>query len=136
MLNVTHRSRSFQITNHHSRMPLRVFLHQLSGILLFSSMPELLSSFSCKFSSFSPFQNSIEWELDQPWFTGQSDGQHRVEVAIEDAKVDLWRRPQSARVRRVKALVVDDLRRRSRPNLMWERLNHGMKELQFSCSRT
>nr|GEU51497.1 UDP-glucose:glycoprotein glucosyltransferase [Tanacetum cinerariifolium] len=40
------------------------------------------------------------------------------------------RRPQSAPVRRVKALVVDGLRRRGRPKLRWgDRVKHDMKEL-------
>ncbi|GKC74911.1 hypothetical protein Tco_1120794, partial [Tanacetum coccineum] len=39
------------------------------------------------------------------------------------------RRLQSASARRVKALVVYGLRRRSRPNVRWEdRLKHDMKE--------
>ncbi|GKA93346.1 hypothetical protein Tco_0815332, partial [Tanacetum coccineum] len=46
------------------------------------------------------------------------------------------RRPQSAPVRRVEALVVDDVRRRSRPNLMWERLNHDLKEHLLSEDMT
>nr|GEU65796.1 retrovirus-related Pol polyprotein LINE-1 [Tanacetum cinerariifolium] len=49
---------------------------------------------------------------------------------IKNAKVDLWRRPQSSPVRRVEALVVDGLRRRGRPKLRWEdRVKHDMKEL-------
>nr|GEU99073.1 ataxia telangiectasia mutated family protein [Tanacetum cinerariifolium] len=55
---------------------------------------------------------------------------------IKNAKVDLWwfghvkRRPQSAPVRRVKALVVDGLRRKGRPKLRWvDRVKHDMKEL-------
>ncbi|GJT88787.1 hypothetical protein Tco_1070504 [Tanacetum coccineum] len=40
------------------------------------------------------------------------------------------RRPQSTPVRRVEALVVDDLSRRGRPKLRWEdRVKHDMKEL-------
>ncbi|GJX24994.1 reverse transcriptase domain-containing protein [Tanacetum coccineum] len=43
------------------------------------------------------------------------------------------RRPQSAPVRRVKALVVDILRRRGRPKVRWEdRVKHDMKELLLS----
>ncbi|GJX76077.1 hypothetical protein Tco_0322888 [Tanacetum coccineum] len=42
-------------------------------------------------------------------------------------------RPQSAPVRRVEALVVDDLRRRGRLKLRWEdRVKHDMKELLLS----
>ncbi|GJS24790.1 hypothetical protein Tco_0453422 [Tanacetum coccineum] len=44
------------------------------------------------------------------------------------------RRPPSAPVRRVKALVVDGLRRRGRPKLRWEdRVKHDMKS--FACPR-
>nr|GEV86685.1 hypothetical protein [Tanacetum cinerariifolium] len=47
------------------------------------------------------------------------------------------RRPQSAPVRRVKALVVEGLRRRGRPKLRWEdRVNHDMKELLLSEDMT
>ncbi|GJX67627.1 retrovirus-related pol polyprotein LINE-1 [Tanacetum coccineum] len=43
------------------------------------------------------------------------------------------RRPQSAPVRRVESLVVDELRRRGRPKLRWEdRVKHNMKELLLS----
>ncbi|GKC84369.1 reverse transcriptase domain-containing protein, partial [Tanacetum coccineum] len=56
---------------------------------------------------------------------------------IKNAKVDLWRRPQSAPVRRVKALVVDILRRRGRPKVRWEdRVKHDMKELLLSEDMT
>ncbi|GKE10022.1 hypothetical protein Tco_1413573 [Tanacetum coccineum] len=42
------------------------------------------------------------------------------------------RRPQSALVRRVEALVVDGLRRRGRPKLRWEdRVKHDMNEEGF-----
>ncbi|GJV91301.1 hypothetical protein Tco_1539114 [Tanacetum coccineum] len=71
---------------------------------------------------------------------------NRMEVA--DAKVDSvmregqlrWfghvrRRPQSAPVRRVEALVVDGMRRRGRPKLRWEdRVKLDMKE-PYSCPR-
>nr|GEY00107.1 phosphoserine phosphatase, chloroplastic [Tanacetum cinerariifolium] len=47
------------------------------------------------------------------------------------------RRPQSAPVRRVEALVVDELRRRGRPKLRWEdRVKHDMKELLLSEDMT
>nr|GEU53273.1 ataxia telangiectasia mutated family protein [Tanacetum cinerariifolium] len=55
----------------------------------------------------------------------------------KNAKVDLWRRPQSALVRRVEALVVDGLRRRGRPKLRWEdRVKHDMKKLLLSEDMT
>ncbi|GJX21405.1 cell division control protein 6 homolog B-like protein [Tanacetum coccineum] len=47
------------------------------------------------------------------------------------------RRPQSTPVRRVGALVVDDLRRRGRPKLRWEdRVKHDMKEVLLSEDMT
>ncbi|GKD81900.1 hypothetical protein Tco_1348739 [Tanacetum coccineum] len=47
------------------------------------------------------------------------------------------RRPQSAPVRRVESLVVDGLRRRGRPKLMWEdRVKHDIKELLLSEDMT
>ena len=47
------------------------------------------------------------------------------------------RRPQSAPVRKVAALVVDGVRRRGRPNLRWEdRLKLDMKELRLSEDMT
>nr|GEU99877.1 putative zinc finger, BED-type [Tanacetum cinerariifolium] len=43
------------------------------------------------------------------------------------------RRPQSARIRRVEALLVDGLRIRGRPKLRWEdRVKHDMKDLLLS----
>nr|GEU95336.1 ARID DNA-binding domain-containing protein [Tanacetum cinerariifolium] len=55
------------------------------------------------------------------------DGRSR---GIKNAKVDVWRRPQSSPVRRVEALVVDDLRRRGRPKLRWEdKVKHDMEEI-------
>ncbi|GJV92459.1 hypothetical protein Tco_1540272 [Tanacetum coccineum] len=49
----------------------------------------------------------------------------------------LRRRPQSAPVRRVEAMVVDGLRRRGKPKLRWEdRLKHDMKELVLSEDMT
>ncbi|GJZ79728.1 hypothetical protein Tco_0644565 [Tanacetum coccineum] len=47
------------------------------------------------------------------------------------------RRPQSAPVRRVEALVVDGLRRRGRPKLRWEdRVKLDMKEILLSEDMT
>ncbi|GJS94114.1 hypothetical protein Tco_0801082 [Tanacetum coccineum] len=47
------------------------------------------------------------------------------------------KRPQSAQVRRVEVLVVDGLRRRGRPKLMWEdRVKHDIKELLLSEDMT
>ncbi|GJR68277.1 hypothetical protein Tco_0014342 [Tanacetum coccineum] len=47
------------------------------------------------------------------------------------------RRPQSTPVRRVEALVVDDLRRRGRPKLRWEdRVTYDMKEILLSEDMT
>ncbi|GJY18037.1 hypothetical protein Tco_0389528, partial [Tanacetum coccineum] len=47
------------------------------------------------------------------------------------------RRPQSTPVRRVGALVVDDLRRRGIPKLRWEdRVKHDMKEVLLSEDMT
>nr|GFC05145.1 E3 ubiquitin-protein ligase KEG [Tanacetum cinerariifolium] len=47
------------------------------------------------------------------------------------------RRPKSALVRRVEALVVDGLRRRGRPKLRWEdRVKHDMNELLLSEDMT
>ncbi|GKF20328.1 hypothetical protein Tco_0068966 [Tanacetum coccineum] len=47
------------------------------------------------------------------------------------------RRPQSAPVRRVEALVVDGLRRRGRPKLRWEDIvKLDMKELLLSEDMT
>nr|GEU39134.1 hypothetical protein [Tanacetum cinerariifolium] len=47
------------------------------------------------------------------------------------------RRPQSAPVRRVEALVVDGVRRRGRPKLRWEdRVKHDLKELLLSENMT
>ncbi|GKD10983.1 hypothetical protein Tco_1190668 [Tanacetum coccineum] len=47
------------------------------------------------------------------------------------------RRPQSALVKRVEALVVDGLRRRVRPKLRWEdRLKLDIKELLLSEDKT
>nr|GEX20146.1 hypothetical protein [Tanacetum cinerariifolium] len=55
---------------------------------------------------------------------------------IENAEVDL-RRPQSAPVRRVEAMVVEGSRRMSRPKLRWEdRLKMDMKELRLSEDMT
>ncbi|GKD43590.1 hypothetical protein Tco_1268235, partial [Tanacetum coccineum] len=56
---------------------------------------------------------------------------------IKNAKVDLWRRPQPAPVRRVEYLVVDGLRRRGRPKLRWvDRIKQDMKELLLSEDMT
>ncbi|GJR25441.1 hypothetical protein Tco_1101673 [Tanacetum coccineum] len=56
---------------------------------------------------------------------------------IENVKVDLWRRLQSAPVRRVEALVVDGLRRKGRTKLRWEdRLTQDMKDLLLSEDMT
>ncbi|GKA34606.1 hypothetical protein Tco_0721035 [Tanacetum coccineum] len=64
---------------------------------------------------------------------------------IENAKVDLWlrwfghvkRRPQSAPVRRVEALLVDGLSRRGRPKLRWEdKVKKDMKDLLLSEDMT
>nr|GEZ52785.1 hypothetical protein [Tanacetum cinerariifolium] len=64
---------------------------------------------------------------------------------IENAEVDLrlrWfghvkRRPQSAPVRRVEAMVVEGWGRRSRPKLRWEdKLKMDMKELRLSKDMT
>ncbi|GJX73614.1 hypothetical protein Tco_0312209, partial [Tanacetum coccineum] len=47
------------------------------------------------------------------------------------------RRPQTASVRRVKALFVDGVRRRGRPKIRWEdRLKQDMKELLLSEDMT
>ncbi|GJZ67530.1 hypothetical protein Tco_0630770 [Tanacetum coccineum] len=47
------------------------------------------------------------------------------------------RRPQTAPVRRVEALLVDSSRRRGRPKLRWEdRLKQDMKELLLSEDMT
>ncbi|GKG28370.1 hypothetical protein Tco_0406697 [Tanacetum coccineum] len=47
------------------------------------------------------------------------------------------RRPQTAPVRRVEALVVEGSRRRGRPKLRWEdRLKMDMKELRLSEDMT
>ncbi|GJU09116.1 hypothetical protein Tco_1125546 [Tanacetum coccineum] len=47
------------------------------------------------------------------------------------------RRPHTAPVRRVEALLVDGLRRRGRPKLRWEdRLKQDMKELLLSEDMT
>ncbi|GJS42415.1 retrovirus-related pol polyprotein LINE-1 [Tanacetum coccineum] len=47
------------------------------------------------------------------------------------------RRPQSAPVRRVKAIVIDSVRRRGRPKFMWEdRLKTDLKELLLSEDMT
>ncbi|GJU67918.1 hypothetical protein Tco_1254177 [Tanacetum coccineum] len=69
--------------------------------------------------------------------------QLEVESIINKMRVRLrWfghvrRRPQSAPVRRVEALVVDGLRRRGRPKLRWEdRVKHDMKELLLSEDMT
>ncbi|GJR50518.1 retrovirus-related pol polyprotein LINE-1 [Tanacetum coccineum] len=49
----------------------------------------------------------------------------------------LKRRPQTAPVRRVEAMVVDDSRRRGRPKLRWEdRLKQDLKELRLSEDMT
>ncbi|GJZ95526.1 hypothetical protein Tco_0667860 [Tanacetum coccineum] len=49
----------------------------------------------------------------------------------------LKRRPQTAPVRRVEAMVVDGSRRRGRPKLRWEdRLKQDMKELRLSEDMT
>ncbi|GKA72708.1 hypothetical protein Tco_0778924 [Tanacetum coccineum] len=49
----------------------------------------------------------------------------------------LKRRPQTAPVRRVKAMVVDGSRRRGRPKLRWEdRLKQDLKELRLSGDMT
>ncbi|GKA25714.1 hypothetical protein Tco_0711823 [Tanacetum coccineum] len=56
---------------------------------------------------------------------------------FENVKVDLWRRLQSALVRRVEALVVEGLRRKGRPKLRWEdRLTQDMKDLLLSEDMT
>ncbi|GKF43593.1 hypothetical protein Tco_0130145 [Tanacetum coccineum] len=47
------------------------------------------------------------------------------------------RRPQSATIMRVEAMVVDGLRRKGRPKLRWEdRVKHDMKELLLSEDMT
>nr|GFA20824.1 putative cytochrome P450 [Tanacetum cinerariifolium] len=49
----------------------------------------------------------------------------------------VMRRPKSAPVRIVEALVVDGLRRKGRPKLRWEdRVKHDMKELLLSEDMT
>ncbi|GJR38066.1 hypothetical protein Tco_1213750 [Tanacetum coccineum] len=67
--------------------------------------------------------------LDQLCCMAQSDGRSR--------KLAQTRRPQTALVRRVKAMVVEGLRRRGRPKLRWEdRLKQDMKELLLSEDMT
>nr|GEX82904.1 retrovirus-related Pol polyprotein LINE-1 [Tanacetum cinerariifolium] len=67
---------------------------------------------------------------------------HKSERIDEDASNRIKaarrkRRPQSAPVRRVEALVVDGLRRRGRPKLKWEdRVKHDIKELLLSEDMT
>ncbi|GKB35206.1 retrovirus-related pol polyprotein LINE-1 [Tanacetum coccineum] len=56
---------------------------------------------------------------------------------VEVAELRMLRRPHTAPVRRVKALLVDGLRRRGRPKLRWEdRLKQDMKELLLSEDMT
>ncbi|GKE62982.1 hypothetical protein Tco_1513349 [Tanacetum coccineum] len=66
----------------------------------------------------------------------ESSSKHGGSGGIENAEVDLrlrWfehvkGRPQSAPVRRMEAMLVEGLRRRSRPKLRWEdRLKQDMK---------
>ncbi|GJY61036.1 hypothetical protein Tco_0461693 [Tanacetum coccineum] len=74
------------------------------------------------------------------------NGVYRVELEVEtiinkmEERRLRWfehikRRPQP--VRRVEAMIVDGLRRRGRPKVMWEdRLKHDIKELLFSKDMT
>nr|GEX43888.1 hypothetical protein [Tanacetum cinerariifolium] len=56
---------------------------------------------------------------------------------IENAEVDLWRRPHSAPVRRVEATLVEGSRSRGRPKHRWEdRLKQDMKEILLSEDMT
>ncbi|GJZ70069.1 retrovirus-related pol polyprotein LINE-1 [Tanacetum coccineum] len=56
---------------------------------------------------------------------------------VEMVWYHLKRRPQTAPVRRVEALLVDGSRRRGRPKLRWEdRLKQDMKELRLSKGQT
>nr|GFB47303.1 coiled-coil domain-containing protein SCD2 [Tanacetum cinerariifolium] len=55
----------------------------------------------------------------------------------EYLRCDFGRRPQSAPVKRVEAMVVEGSRRMGRPKLRWEdRLKMDMKELRLSEDMT
>nr|GFB16867.1 protein transport protein SEC24-like CEF [Tanacetum cinerariifolium] len=95
-------------------------------------------------------EDGDEWRLVARWRRG---GEVRLEMMTmrgwcrsKWSKVEWWcvasvvvrrrhvkRRPQTAPVRRVKAMLVEGSRRRGRPKLRWEdRLKQDMKELRLS----
>nr|GFA19035.1 retrovirus-related Pol polyprotein LINE-1 [Tanacetum cinerariifolium] len=90
----------------------------------------------------------LRWTYGKTLLDMIPNGVYRAQLKVESIinkmrKVPLkWfghvrRRPQSAPVRRVEALVVDGLRRKGRPKLRWEdKVKHDMKELLLSEDMT
>nr|GEX76064.1 protein transport protein SEC24-like CEF [Tanacetum cinerariifolium] len=95
----------------------------------------------------------VEWRMLR-WTCGKTmldmipNGVYRAELEVETIINKIregrlrWfghvrRRPKSAPVRRVEALVIDGMRRRSRPKLRWEdKVKLDMKELLLSDGMT
>ncbi|GJR83972.1 zinc finger, CCHC-type containing protein [Tanacetum coccineum] len=68
------------------------------------------------------------------FFLPKRTAKYRNDILISN---NIKRRPQTAPVRRVEALLVDDSRRRGRPKLRWEdRLKQYMKDLILSEDMT
>ncbi|GKA98392.1 ataxia telangiectasia mutated family protein [Tanacetum coccineum] len=90
----------------------------------------------------------LRWTCGKTMLDMIPNGVYRAELEVETIINKMregrlrWfghvrRRPQSAPVRRVEALVVDCVRRRGRPKLRWEdRVKHDLKELILSEDMT
>ncbi|GJS71704.1 hypothetical protein Tco_0704545 [Tanacetum coccineum] len=90
----------------------------------------------------------LKWTCGRTLSNMIPNGVYRAELEVENIINKMregrlrWfghvrRRPQSAPVRRVEALVVDGLRRRGRPKLRWEdRVKQDLKELRLSVDMT
>ncbi|GJU89253.1 retrovirus-related pol polyprotein LINE-1 [Tanacetum coccineum] len=88
-------------------------------------------------------QENIPWCMifadDIVLVAESAEGLNNIIESWREALKDngLRRRPQSAPVRRVEALLVDGLRRRGRPKLRWEdRVKQDMKGLILSAGMT
>nr|GEW36504.1 hypothetical protein [Tanacetum cinerariifolium] len=131
--------------------PVDVGLHQGSAIslylfaLILKELPrEIQEDIPCneEIANNEELDVCIGDKILQPkesfWYLGSMlHKSRRVEEDVSNLIKAAWMKPQSALVRRVKALVVDGLRRRGRPKLRWEdRVKHDMKELLLSEDMT
>ncbi|GJY40892.1 probable LRR receptor-like serine/threonine-protein kinase RFK1 isoform X1 [Tanacetum coccineum] len=126
--------------------PMEVGLHQgspISPYLLTLILDELSRGIQGSIPWCMIFENNIVLvRAGQSQNQSKQGGSGRIENAKMREGMLRWfahvrRRPQSTPLRRVKALVMEGLRRRSRPKLRWEdRLMQDMKELLFSEDMT